>query len=83
MIVLAIALLSAAPTVGPIRLSQRQLDDISDRCSTPRAWLWSRHGEIHIQPSETAKFTQVECLLGRLKRRHAGYLGFEGNERAN
>lgn len=81
MILLAVLLASSAPTVGPIRLGQKGLNAISDRCKAPRKWLWSERGEIHIQPDQNAKIGQIDCVLRRLRRAHAGYLGFEGNER--
>jgi len=81
MIVLALALLAtASPPYKPLRLDQHQLDAVSDVCSTPRAWLRDVGGVIHIQPEPTARYDQIDCVLAKLKTRHAGYMGFEGNE---
>jgi hypothetical protein len=81
MIMVALALLATAlPPHRPLRLNQHQLDAVSDGCSTPRTWLRDVGGFIHIQPEPTARYDQVDCVLAKLKKRHAGYMGFEGNE---
>jgi hypothetical protein len=81
MIMFALTLLATASSpYQPSRLSQHQLDAVSDGCSTPRTWLRNVDGFIHIQPDPTARYDQIDCVLAKLKKRHAGYMGFEGNE---
>ena len=82
MILLAMLVAGSVLPYKPLHLTQHQLDAISDRCSTPHPWLQDEHGWVHIHPDPKAKFEQIDCLLAGLKRDHAGYLGFEGNERA-
>ena len=61
-------------------LGQPELDTISAKCHPPRKWLKSKGGEIHLRPSKTADYKQVDCVLAALRRTNAGPLGFVGNE---
>jgi hypothetical protein len=62
-------------------LSNRELAAISAQCHSPRNWLrYSSTGELHIRPSRTAKYQQVDCILSKLKLRGAQPMGFVGNE---
>jgi hypothetical protein len=65
------------------RLTQRQLNEISAKCGTPKAWLRSRDGEVHVRPSHNAKDAQVDCILAELRSHHSGPMGFVGNEIPN
>jgi hypothetical protein len=67
----------------PAMLAQPELDAISAKCHSPRKWLKNIGGEIHIRPSRTADYKQVDCVLAALRRTNAGPLGFIGNEAYN
>ena len=79
---------AAAPPASPdgagYRLNQRQLDGISARCGTPKAWLRSRNGVVRMRPAPNANYRQVDCVLTELRRQDPrGPIGFIGNEAAN
>jgi hypothetical protein len=76
-IILVMLALAAAE---PSTLSQSELDSISAKCHSPRKWLRNKGGEIHLRPARNAKYEQVDCVLGALRRTNAGPLGFVGNE---
>ncbi len=62
-------------------LSNRQLAAISKKCHSPHNWLrYSPTGELHLRPSRTAKYQQVDCILSELKLRGAEPMSFVGNE---
>jgi hypothetical protein len=64
-------------------LTDQQLTAISAKCHSPRRWLrYGATGELHIRPSRTAKYLQVNCILTELKVRGAEPMGFVGNETA-
>ena len=78
---LAAAVIAGHPlATESTQLSQRQLDAISAHCNSPRSWLRNRKGVIHLRPSRTANYEKIDCVLGQLKSRHAGPMGFIGNE---
>jgi hypothetical protein len=78
------ALLAASVLPNPPKLahlSNRELGAISAQCHSPRNWLrYGPTGELHIRPSRTAKYQQVDCILSKLKLRGAQPIGFVGNE---
>ncbi|WP_158014014.1 hypothetical protein [Sphingomonas sanxanigenens] len=82
MIALLLALqLAGQPSEPAIAdLTQRQLDEISTECGTPKRWL--REGpSVRFRPSPSAKYAQIDCILIRLKRDgYAGPVGIIGNE---
>jgi len=80
-LLIAAAVVASAPAAQPVPPNQRQLDAISDRCGTSRKWLRNKHGEVHFLPKPTALYGEVVCVLGELKRDHAGPMGFVGSER--
>jgi len=62
-------------------LTDRQLSAISAKCHSPRSWLrYSPTRELHIRPSRTAKYQQVDCILSELNLKGAEPMGFVGNE---
>ena len=77
---LAAALANGPPRNGLVELDQRQLNAISAKCGTPRAWLRKREGALHVHPGPTAKYEQVDCVLVELRRRHSGPIAIIGNE---
>ena len=79
MIGLAMMLMATA-TPDQVLLSQRQLDAISKRCSSPKRWLNRRSGWIYVSVDPKTDYRKVECVLAQLKRRHAGPYGFIGND---
>jgi hypothetical protein len=82
MIALALLLAAAGATSGSTlaRLTPKQLNEISAHCHSPRTWLYyNANGELHIKPSSTAKYTQVDCILSELKVRGAEPMAFVGN----
>jgi hypothetical protein len=84
--VLVVAALLAASNVTNLpklaHLSSTELAAVSDQCHSPRNWLrYSPTGELHIRPGRTAKYQQVDCILGKLKLQGAQIpMGFVGNE---
>jgi hypothetical protein len=84
MIALALLMAAAGADADPpsvVRLSARQMAAISRRCHSPPAWLrYDASGTLQIRPNRTAKYERVDCVLGQLKRLHAGPMGFVGNE---
>jgi len=83
-VVFLAALLAASdlPSRPKLRhLNDRELSAISAKCRSPRTWLrYSSSGELHLRPNQTAKYQQVDCVIGELKRLQASPMGFVGNE---
>ena len=77
---LLFAAAEAAKTTALVKLSERELTAISTRCHSPRRWLrYDASGALHIQPSPTAAYSKVDCVLTALKRSGAEPMGYVGN----
>ena len=48
---------------------QTILDQISDKCRTPRQWLREKAGEVVLRPSPSAKYAKMTCILDEIRRR--------------
>jgi hypothetical protein len=85
---MAVVLQATSPALNASAVSeitQASLDRMSDRCRAPRDWLKHLDGNrVRFQPSLTAKFDKVDCVLGQLKKSDLPMnLGFVGNEAAS
>lgn len=79
---IGLLLVIAGGTLTPEAIRQNDLDAISSSCGAPKAWLRKRGDEVRFHPARSAKYAQVDCVLGGLRHRYPGGLpmGFVGNE---
>ena len=75
----AILLSTNGAAAAQSRLS-RKVQRIERACNLPKGTITAVADEVHLAPSPSEKYENVDCALAKLKKGHVEKMGFVGNE---